>query len=237
MPDGATDSKNVWFVSLDGSNKHNFCIRPYVPREPRRDPSNWWLYEHGICFRRCQDSNSQPVPYQVRANSTRPQWRMLIILSRRSRARRSDTPWSWSNSRTIWRRWKISPSGTRWCWPKWLDWSTNRTRTLGPCFCESSSYGHIQEQFDPWRHHRGSGHPQMFRLLLRLARKRSRVLSWYRGDGTIYVSTYYDFLLLVSKGKWVGPPPPLFRADSFLFYFAKAWTESDIVHEPAREPG
>ena len=28
--------------------KHNFCVKPYVPREPRRDPSNRRLNEHGI---------------------------------------------------------------------------------------------------------------------------------------------------------------------------------------------
>ena len=30
--------------------KHNFCIKPYVPREPWRDPSNRRLYEHGIWY-------------------------------------------------------------------------------------------------------------------------------------------------------------------------------------------
>ena len=45
--------------------KHNFCVKPYVPREPRRDPSNRRLYEHGIYIRHCQKSNSQPVPTQV----------------------------------------------------------------------------------------------------------------------------------------------------------------------------
>ena len=30
--------------------KHNFCVKPYVPREPRRDPSNHKLYEHGIWY-------------------------------------------------------------------------------------------------------------------------------------------------------------------------------------------
>ena len=86
--------------------KHNFCIKPCVPREPRRDPSNRRLYEHGIWYtlcpekreplpillgvpffldtvyiRHCQDSNSQPVPSQVCAYSTRPQ---LFIIPRLS---------------------------------------------------------------------------------------------------------------------------------------------------------
>ena len=26
--------------------KHNFCVKPYVPREPGRDPSNRRLNEH-----------------------------------------------------------------------------------------------------------------------------------------------------------------------------------------------
>ena len=54
---------------------HNFCVKPYVPREPRRDPSNRRLNEHGIYIRHCQESNSQPVPYQAGADPTRPQWR------------------------------------------------------------------------------------------------------------------------------------------------------------------
>ena len=41
--------------------KHNFCIKPYVPKKPRMDPSNRRLYEHGICIRHYQDSNPQPV--------------------------------------------------------------------------------------------------------------------------------------------------------------------------------
>ena len=31
--------------------KLNFCIEPYVPREPRRDSSNRRLCAHGICIR------------------------------------------------------------------------------------------------------------------------------------------------------------------------------------------
>ena len=54
--------------------QHNFCVKPYVPREPRRDPSNRRLNEHGIYIRHCQESNSQPVPSQAGADTTRPQW-------------------------------------------------------------------------------------------------------------------------------------------------------------------
>ena len=54
--------------------KHNFCVKPYVPREPRRDPSNRRLNEHGIYIRHCQESNSQPVPSQAGVDTTRPQW-------------------------------------------------------------------------------------------------------------------------------------------------------------------
>ena len=54
---------------------NSFCVKPYVPREPRRDPSNRRLNEHGIYIRHCQESNSQPVPSQAGADTTRPQWR------------------------------------------------------------------------------------------------------------------------------------------------------------------
>ena len=45
---------------------------PTAPREPRRDPSNRRLNEHGIYIRHCQESNSQPVPSQAGADTTRP---------------------------------------------------------------------------------------------------------------------------------------------------------------------
>ena len=45
--------------------QHNFCVKPYVPWEPRRDPSNRRLNEHGIYIRHCQESNSQPVLSQA----------------------------------------------------------------------------------------------------------------------------------------------------------------------------
>ena len=64
--------------------QHNFCIVPYIPREPRRDPSNCRLYEHGIWYiyiGHCQVSNSQPVRSQVRTDSTRPQWRTFYLLN------------------------------------------------------------------------------------------------------------------------------------------------------------
>ena len=52
----------------------------YVPKEPRRNPSNRRLNEHGIYIRYCQESNSQPVSSQVGADPTRPQWRIIIII-------------------------------------------------------------------------------------------------------------------------------------------------------------
>ena len=52
--------------------KHNFCVKSYVPRELRRDPSYRRLNEHGIYIRHCQESNSQPVPSQAGADTTRP---------------------------------------------------------------------------------------------------------------------------------------------------------------------
>ena len=39
--------------------KHNFCVKSYVPRETRRNPSNRRLHEHGKYIRHCQASNSQ----------------------------------------------------------------------------------------------------------------------------------------------------------------------------------
>ena len=39
----------------------NFCVKPCVPGEPRRDPSNRRLNEHGIYIRHCQESNSLPM--------------------------------------------------------------------------------------------------------------------------------------------------------------------------------
>ena len=62
----ATEKVIVFFL-------HNFCVKPYVPREPRRDPSNRRLNEHGIYIRHCQELNSQPVPSQAGADTTRPQ--------------------------------------------------------------------------------------------------------------------------------------------------------------------
>ena len=41
------------------------CVKPYVPREPQRDPSNRRLCEHGIYIWHCQESNSQPVLSQA----------------------------------------------------------------------------------------------------------------------------------------------------------------------------
>ena len=59
---------------------HSFCVKPYVPREPRREPSNRRLNEHGIYIRHCQESNSQPVSSQAGADTTRPQWRKLSYI-------------------------------------------------------------------------------------------------------------------------------------------------------------
>ena len=45
-------------------------------REPRRDSSNLRLYDHGI-----SNSNSQPVPSKVRADSTRPHLTECLFFS------------------------------------------------------------------------------------------------------------------------------------------------------------
>ena len=59
--------------------QHNFCVKPYVPREPERDPSNHRLNEHGIYIRHCQESNSIPAPSQAEADPTRSQWRISLF--------------------------------------------------------------------------------------------------------------------------------------------------------------
>ena len=61
--------------------KHSFCFKPYVPREPRRNPSNRRLNEHGIYIRHCQKSNPQPVPSKAGTDTIRPQWRTRKIVS------------------------------------------------------------------------------------------------------------------------------------------------------------
>ena len=60
--------------------KHNFCVKPYVSRKPRRDPSNRRLNVHVLYLRHCQESSSQPVPSQAGDDATRPQWRTCRIL-------------------------------------------------------------------------------------------------------------------------------------------------------------
>ena len=48
--------------------QHNFCVKPYAPREPRSNPINRRLNEPGIYIWHCQESNSQPVPSQAVAD-------------------------------------------------------------------------------------------------------------------------------------------------------------------------
>ena len=59
--------------SVRGFLKHDYCVKPYVPRELRRDPSNRRVDEHGLYIRHCQESNSQPDPSKAGADTTRPQ--------------------------------------------------------------------------------------------------------------------------------------------------------------------
>ena len=49
-----------------------FLCQAICTQEPRRNPSNRRLNEHGIYIRHCQESNSQPVPSQAGADTTRP---------------------------------------------------------------------------------------------------------------------------------------------------------------------
>ena len=51
-----SDYSQVFFFNTIFVSSHN-----YVPREPRRDPSNPRLNELGIYIQHCQESNSQPV--------------------------------------------------------------------------------------------------------------------------------------------------------------------------------
>ena len=59
--------------------KHNFLCQAIcrLLGEPRRDPSNRRLNEHGTYIRHCQESNSQSVPSQAGVDTTRPQWRFI----------------------------------------------------------------------------------------------------------------------------------------------------------------
>ena len=66
------DTKRIEYIYLFTIFQHNFCVKPYALREPRRDPSKRRLNEHGMCIRQCQESNSQPVPSQAGADTTRP---------------------------------------------------------------------------------------------------------------------------------------------------------------------
>ena len=49
------------------------CQAICTQRTPKGLEGNRRLYEHGIYIRHCQESNPQPVPSQVRADSTMPQ--------------------------------------------------------------------------------------------------------------------------------------------------------------------
>ena len=75
-PNRAGDNSNLTKLMLIWTFffQHNFCVQSYVPREPRKDPSNRRLNEHGIYIRHRQESNSQPVPSQAGADTTRPKW-------------------------------------------------------------------------------------------------------------------------------------------------------------------
>ena len=53
--------------------KTQFLCQAICTQRTRRDPSNRRLNEHGIYIRHCQESNSQPVPSQAGADTTRPQ--------------------------------------------------------------------------------------------------------------------------------------------------------------------
>ena len=69
---------------------HNGCFFDKIFVSSRRHPENpeetrvivGSIYEHGICIRHCRESYySQPVPSQVRADPTRPQWRTNGLMS------------------------------------------------------------------------------------------------------------------------------------------------------------
>ena len=47
-----------------GFFKHNFCVKPYVPREPRRDPSNRRVNKHGIYIRHCRNRTHNLIRYK-----------------------------------------------------------------------------------------------------------------------------------------------------------------------------
>ena len=58
-------------------NVFNFFVSSHIypdKRAPKGVIVGSMKYEHGICIRHYQDSNSQPVPPQELADSFRPQW-------------------------------------------------------------------------------------------------------------------------------------------------------------------
>ena len=100
-----------------------FCVKPYVPREPRRDPSNRRLNEHGIYILHCQASNSRPVPSQAGADTTRPQWH-------------------------LYKRWlTLSLPVTR----TWIDFSTVYNDTLVAKVKSGWSLNHLHDKIYYWK--------------------------------------------------------------------------------------
>ena len=66
--------------------KHNFCVKPCVPREPRRDPSNRRLNEHGIYIRTARNRTHNLFRPKRGDDLTRPQRYLMLEISKPSRS-------------------------------------------------------------------------------------------------------------------------------------------------------
>ena len=99
-------------------------VSSHMYPETRRYPSNRRLNEHGIYIRHCQESNSQPVPSQAGADTTRPQWRTIehvwtsIDKWTRVNTHPSTNEHVWTNNTSIdkWTRVNIHPSTNEYVW-------------------------------------------------------------------------------------------------------------------------
>ena len=102
-------------------------ILPHVSREPRRDPSNCRLYEHGIWYI-SDTANSLPVPSQVHADSTK----RISLLSRLYLELLSDKPIHLFSSRCNGRTRDFVKSGHVCRIPVYSHWMRF---WLGVCYC------------------------------------------------------------------------------------------------------
>ena len=73
VSDGLLNLNDVIFIEIHCIFLTQFLFQAIRNQEPRKDPNNRRLNEHGIYIQHCQESNSRPVPSQAGADTTRPQ--------------------------------------------------------------------------------------------------------------------------------------------------------------------